>query len=128
MQQILAVGVGGFLGAIARYSLTGWVQRKISPADFPAGTLVVNVIGCLTIGILMTLIVERVWLSEHETARLFLITGILGSLTTFSTFGHDTIELLRQGAVGPAVGNVALNVVVGLVAVTIGLATTRGLG
>ena len=125
MQNLLAVGLGGFLGAIARYTMGGFVDSRLS-TRFPWGTLAVNVLGCLLIGAILGWISSRE--TDSRTTELFLVTGILGSLTTFSTFGHDTIELLRQGAVGPAVGNVALNVVVGLVAVTIGLAATRGLG
>jgi len=125
MQNLLAVGLGGFLGAIARYTMGGFVDSRLS-SRFPWGTLAVNVLGCLMIGVILG------WISSRETVskttELFLVTGILGSLTTFSTFGHDTINLIRQGAVGPAVGNVALNVVVGLIAVTVGLAATRGLG
>ncbi len=125
MQNLLAVGLGGFLGAIARYTMGGFVDSRLS-TRFPWGTLAVNVLGCLMIGVILG------WISSRETVskttELFLVTGILGSLTTFSTFGHDTINLIRQGAVGPAVGNVALNVVVGLIAVTVGLAATRGLG
>ena len=125
MQNLLAVGLGGFLGAIARYKMGEFVDSRLN-TRIPWGTLAVNVLGCLLIGAILG------WLSTREnssrTTELFLVTGILGSLTTFSTFGHDTINLIRQGAVGPAVGNVALNVVVGLVAVTVGLAATRGLG
>ena len=93
---------------------------------FPWGTLAVNVLGCLLIGAILGWASTRENVSE--TTRLFLVTGILGSLTTFSTFGNETIELFRQGATGPAIGNIAMNVVVGLVAVTVGLAISRGLG
>ena len=123
MQNLLAVGLGGFVGAIARYTLGGFVDSRLN-ARFPWGTLPVNVLGCLLIGAILG------WMSTREassrTAELFLVTGILGSLTTFSTFGHDTVELLRQDALGPAAGNIALNVIVGLTAVALGLASTRG--
>ena len=125
MQKLLAVGLGGFLGAIARYTVGGFVDSRFN-TRFPWGTLTVNLLGCLLIGAILG------WVSTREassrTTELFLVTGILGSLTTFSTFGHDTVELLRQGALGPAAGNVALNVIVGLTAVALGLATTRGWG
>ena len=125
MQNLLAVGLGGFLGAIARYTVGGFVNSRFN-TRFPWGTLTVNLLGCLLIGAILG------WVSTREassrTTELFLVTGILGSLTTFSTFGHDTVELLRQGALGPAAGNVALNVIVGLTAVALGLATTRGWG
>ena len=125
MQNLLAVGLGGFLGAIARYTVGGFVDSRFN-TRFPWGTLAVNLLGCLLIGAILG------WVSTREassrTTELFLVTGVLGSLTTFSTFGHDTVELLRQGALGPAAGNVALNVIVGLTAVALGLATTRGWG
>ena len=125
MQNLLAVGLGGFLGAIARYTVGGFVDSRFN-TRFPWGTLTVNLLGCLLIGAILG------WVSTREassrTTELFLVTGILGSLTTFSTFGHDTVELLRQGALGPAAGNVALNVIVGLTAGALGLATTRGWG
>ncbi|MED5446959.1 MAG: fluoride efflux transporter CrcB [Planctomycetota bacterium] len=125
MQNLLAVGLGGFLGAIARYTVGGFVDSRFN-TRFPWGTLTVNLLGCLLIGAILG------WVSTREassrTTELFLVTGVLGSLTTFSTFGHDTVELLRQGALGPAAGNVALNVIVGLTAVALGLATTRGWG
>ena len=93
---------------------------------FPWGTLAVNVLGCLLIGAILGWASTRENVSE--TTRLFLVPGMRGSLTTFSTFGNETIELFRQGATGPAIGNIAMNVVVGLVAVTVGLAISRGLG
>ena len=125
MQNLLAVGLGGFLGAIARYTLGGFVQSRVA-GRFPWGTLAVNVLGCRLIGAILGWASTRENVSE--TTRLFLVTGMLGSLTTFSTFANETIELFRQGATGPAIGNIAMNVVVGLVAVTVGLAIRRGLG
>lgn len=116
MQQLLAVGCGGFLGAVARYSLTGLMHKKF-PGFLPGGTMLVNVLGCLLIGILMALVTEKVWLSEHETLRRFLITGILGSLTTFSTFGYETIELMRETEMRLAAWNVAGNLCLGFAAV-----------
>ena len=125
MQNLLAVGLGGFLGAIARYTVGGLVDSRFN-TRVPCGTLTVNLLGCLLIGAILG------WVSRGEassrTTELLLVTGILGSLTTFATFGQDTVELLRQGALGPAAGNVALNVIVGLTAVALGLATTRGWG
>lgn len=117
MPQILAVGLGGFVGAIARYSLTGLMQRKF-PAFLPAGTLAVNVLGCLIIGVLMGLVIDRE--SIPHTVRLFLITGILGSLTTFSAFGYETFELMREGDMRLAFWNVLGNVCLGFVAVAAG--------
>lgn len=117
MQQVLAVGLGGFIGAIARYTLTGLMQQRFR-AFLPAGTLLVNALGCLVIGILMEFVIERE--SFSETGRLFLITGILGSLTTFSTFGYETVELMRESEMRLAFWNVAANVCIGFSAVWIG--------
>lgn len=114
MQSLLAVGLGGFVGAVSRYALTGWMQLRF-PAFRPAGTLLVNVLGCLLIGLLMGWVTHKPTLSEP--LRLFLITGILGSLTTFSTFGYETVELLRENEVRLAMWNVAANMLLGFSAV-----------
>lgn len=117
MTNLLAVGLGGFLGAIARWQISGFVQTKAGAA-FPLGTLVVNVVGCAAIGAILTLVQERG--SFSPATRLFLVTGFLGALTTFSTFGHETLELLRVGRVAAAGLNVALNAVAGVGAVALG--------
>lgn len=121
----LAVGIGGFVGAIARYqiseSLSGWCVQKYGRA-YPLGTFVVNVIGCLLIGLVMTLAIEK-RLSEH-TQKL-LVTGGLGSLTTFSTFGLDAVNLFREGKTGLAIGYTAANLVIGLIGVVLGIGIGR---
>ena len=122
MIQFLVVGFGGFIGAIARWGLSGFVQRTASQS-FPSGTLLVNALGCLLLGALMGAADGRAWLSEE--GRLFLTIGILGSFTTFSTFGYDTIALFRGGDMPMALANVVLNLVVGLAAVLAGHALTR---
>ncbi len=118
MQQILAVGFGGFIGAVSRFALTGFLQKRFL-AFTPAGTLFVNVLGCLLIGGLMAVVVNRPN-DFNPTLRLFLITGILGSMTTFSTFGYETVELLREERFRPALLNVVANLAVGLPAVVVG--------
>ena len=117
MQQIFAVGLGGFLGAVARYIATGLMQRAC-PAFLPAGTLLVNVVGCFAIGIVMAFVGQRALVSE--TWRLFLATGILGGLTTFSAFGYESVELLREQNLRLAFLNVAANLVLGFSAVWLG--------
>ncbi len=124
MTKLLVIGLGGFLGAIARYGASGWVQARAG-ADFPAGTLAVNAIGCLLLGVLMTLVETR-QVFGPET-RNFLAIGILGSFTTFSTFGYETLELARVGAFRLAGLNIAGNVALGLTAVWIGRSGTRWL-
>ena len=127
MKQILAVGLGGFIGAVSRYSLGGLVDKVIQDKlqrPIPAGTFVVNALGCLLIGALMTYIQSR---ELPDSVRLFMVTGILGSLTTFSTFGYDPINLLEKSELGLATGNVAANLVVGFLFVWLGMVTTKSL-
>jgi CrcB protein len=116
MLKLLVIGIGGFLGAIARYGISGLVHRHFS-GSFPVGTLCVNVLGCLVIGAL-TALLERQLLTP--TQRLFLMVGLLGSLTTFSTFGYETLELMRDGNWSATLANVAANVALGLAAVWLG--------
>lgn len=134
--QVLVVGCGGFIGAVARFVLTG-VTRSLF-RQFPTfGTLVVNVIGCFVIGMLMGWVVdisgENVTSDDHRTPlpefwRLVLITGLLGSLTTFSTFAWETLEYAREDNWPAASWNFALNVVVGFAAVWLGRILIRGWG
>jgi len=93
-QNILWIGLGGFIGAVTRYLVSGWIQRLSLWSEFPLGTLGVNVISCLLIGFISGL-TDRVELfSPH--ARLFIFIGILGSFSTFSTFGYEAMALLRD--------------------------------
>ncbi len=122
--RVLLVGLGGFLGAVARY-LGGAAIARLLPPTFPFGTFVVNAVGCLLIGALAVLTDERLVLGTR--ARLFLLVGVLGGFTTFSSFGYETITLLRQGSQWLAAVNVVGHVVVGLLAVWLGAVVMRGL-
>lgn len=114
----IAVGLGGFAGALARFYISGAVARA-SGDDFSfLGTLSVNLIGCFLIGVLSVL-ASRSQLSP--LMQKCLVTGFLGALTTFSTFALDSLNLLQAGRVGAAVANVLLNVVFGLLLVWAGL-------
>jgi CrcB protein len=119
MKQILIVGLGGFLGSVARYKLGGLVLHHWSDWRFPLGTFAVNVLGCLAAGILAGA-VERQGLFSADT-RLFLFTGFLGGFTTFSAFGLDAVFLMRRGHFGIAVSYVLLSVLCGLAAVWLGM-------
>lgn len=125
MLQILVIGFGGFLGTVARFGLSGLVHRQFGDS-FPYGTLVVNVLGCLVIGILMYFIEDRPMFGP--TARLFLTIGLLGGFTTFSSFGYETVELLRHGNYRSAAVSVSANVFLGMGAVWAGRALMKPLG
>jgi CrcB protein len=125
MTKILLVGLGGFVGALSRYGLSGIVHRQVG-GSFPYGTLVVNVLGCLAVGGFLHLVEDRSMLGPG--ARVFLSIGLLGGFTTFSSFGYETVELLRAREAGLAVLNVAGNLVLGLSAVWLGRAILRGFG
>ncbi len=94
MEKYLFIGLGGFLGSIARYTLSTAVYRAAGES-FPYGTLAVNIIGCFIIGLLMTLFQEQIIVNQN--IRLFLIVGILGGFTTFSSFSYETFALMKAG-------------------------------
>ena len=117
MYKCFLIFFGSGIGGVCRYALSGWVQR-FSDGRFPAGTLAVNVIGCLLIGLLTGGFSGR--LLVREEYRIALIVGILGGFTTFSAFGMETFALLNDGQFARAAVNVALSVGAGLTAVWIG--------
>lgn len=117
MNNVLLVGVGGFLGSILRYLLSGYVQQS-SKSIFPYGTLAVNVTGCFAIGFLAQLAENRGVFSSE--ARAFVFIGILGGFTTFSSFGNESLNLARDAQWLNALANIGLNVFLGLLAVWLG--------
>ena len=123
MWQALLVGTGGFLGSVLRYGLSGLVHRLAPFATFPYGTLAVNVTGCLAIGVLGGLTESRQLLGPD--LRLFLFLGLLGGFTTFSTFGYETLALLRDSEQLRAATNVLMQVFAGLSAVWLGYSLSR---
>ncbi|MGI9309252.1 MAG: fluoride efflux transporter CrcB [Gammaproteobacteria bacterium] len=116
--QVLLVGAGGFIGSALRFIVSSWAQRSALIAGFPLGTLVVNVIGCLLIGVLSGLAEQRQLLEPGQ--RLFLSVGILGGFTTFSTFAFETVSLLQEADVARAIINVLLQVTLGCIAALLG--------
>lgn len=119
MKDILLVGLGGFIGSVARYKLGGLVLHLTAQQRFPFGTFAVNVAGCLVIGLLAGF-AERHELFGPGT-RLFLFTGLLGGFTTFSAFGLDAMFLVRRGEPALAALYAAASVVLGIAAVWLGL-------
>ena len=123
MKAVLLVALGGAVGSVARYKLSGLVLHHTIDWRFPAGTFTVNVLGCLVAGVLAGLAEKHDLLSPE--ARLLLFTGLLGGFTTFSAFGLETMHLLKRGDLGVAAANVVLSVVAGLAALWLGLASVR---
>jgi len=107
-QTILAIGSGGFIGAILRAYLNGLISHKV-PHDLPYGTLGVNLIGSFIMGILIAYFMYTTFFSL--TVKSFLSTGILGALTTYSTFAIESFLLLKGGHILLATLNVSLNAI-----------------
>jgi CrcB protein len=118
MRMILLVGLGGAAGSMLRYWLGGLVQDRMGTAAFPTGTLAVNVVGCLAIGVLAYLIDSRG--AAGPELRALLMIGVLGGFTTFSAFGNETLNLIRDGEAALAGTNVVASVALGLGAVWLG--------
>jgi len=108
----LLVGSGGFIGAVLRYGLSGLVQNAAPLSTFPWGTVVVNLLGCLLIGVIAGLVESRQLFTPE--VRIFALIGVLGGFTTFSTFGYEAIALLRGAEYLRAVAYVGIQVFAGL--------------
>lgn len=120
--KCMVVGLGGFLGANARYLIGGWVQERYG-ASFPYGTLLVNVTGCFILGLFARLALELPW---REEWRLFVAIGFLGAYTTFSTFGYETLQLIAEGRrYHLAALNILASVFIGLFAAYGGVVAAR---
>ncbi len=117
MEKYLFIGLGGFLGSIARFGIASFIQNK-TESLFPYGTMVVNIAGCFIIGLLMTLFQERIIVSQN--IRLFLIIGILGGFTTFSSFSYDTFAMMKSGNLFGAGLNAGMSLFGCLIATVVG--------
>ncbi len=117
MLRLLLIFFAGGCGCLLRYGLAGWVQR-FGNGSFPAGTLIVNVIGCVAIGFPASLFTGPMLIREEY--RLAVLVGLLGGFTTFSTFGYETIMLTGNGQFGLAALNVLLSNGLGLAAAWLG--------
>ncbi len=121
--RIAAVAIGGALGSVARYLVGVWLVA-LWGERFPLATLLVNVAGCFALGLLM----HEAWAPATRHASLWhagVTVGLLGGLTTFSTFGYQTVRHLDAGEPVLALANVALNLVLGLAAAGAGLWLSR---
>ncbi len=117
----LLIGIGGFLGANARYLVAGWITARLG-ASFPYGTLVINVSGSFILGFFLIFISERL---VHANWRLFFAIGFLGAYTTFSTFSFENFALIQERSYVLALANMLGSVFLGLMAVVAGIVVAR---
>ena len=122
--QLLLIGIGGFVGAVARYLVDGWVTR-LTGAGFPWGTLVINVSGSLLVGVLFAASVERATLPAELRGPVMI--GFIGAYTTFSTFMLEAWRLFEDGSFVLAALDLGGSVALGLAAVGVGLAIGRAI-
>ncbi len=118
------IAIGGAIGAVARYQIAAMIQARV-PVGFPYGTFVVNVTGCLMMGVTMALLTERLVL--HPNWRFLIPIGFIGAYTTFSTFELETFAAVSEGAWAIAAANVVGSMVAGYAALWAGFAAARAL-
>jgi fluoride exporter len=121
LMNVLVVGVGGFIGSVLRYLVALWTQSR-GWTTFPWATLIVNVVGCFLVTLIVTIATAT---TMPANLRLFLTTGILGGMTTYSTFDYETTKLFQEGAPMSAVANVSMTLVACFVAGLLGIALAR---
>ncbi len=122
MTQVLAIAAGGAIGALLRYWMSTAVYAAVG-RGFPYGTLAVNVLGSLAMGVFFVLLVER--LAADSVWRAALLIGVLGAFTTFSTFSIETLNLIEEGAYNRALANIGLSVVLCVAAAWLGVKLGR---
>ena len=122
MTQVLAIGIGGAIGSLLRFWMSTWVH-SFAGRGFPYGTLTVNVLGCLVMGVLFVLFTER--FSDNAVLRAGMLIGVLGGFTTFSSFSIETFNLIEQGAHLEALANMALSLALCVGATWIGVILGR---
>jgi CrcB protein len=122
LSKLIVVALGGAIGAVARYRLGGLINSRL-PMQFPLGTFVINITGSFIIGFFLALVSQRI--TVHPNWRLLIAVGFVGAYTTFSTFEFETLKLIEDGSVVSAALNVMLSVVLGFIAVWLGVTAAR---
>jgi CrcB protein len=122
MIKLLIIGAGGFLGAILRYEISGWTHKLVG-GSFPYGTLSVNVLGSFFLGFFLVLANTRFLIPDAY--KSLIAVGLLGAFTTFSTFSYETMALLQINLLKQAILNIMLNLILGLIAVWLGIIAAR---
>jgi len=120
--QLVAIGIGGALGSVARYGMSTWIY-SILGRDFPYGTFIVNITGCILIGFLFVLFTDM--LSNNTVLRAGVLIGVLGGYTTFSSFSIEAFNLIEQGDLFKSLTYMVGSVVVGLFGTWVGVLLGR---
>lgn len=123
MQSFLLVGLGGALGAMGRYGVGIWVGR-LHASPFPLGTFTVNILGSLAMGVLVGMLARFTPAWQNE-ARLLIAVGLLGGFTTFSAYSLDIVTLIERNQIGIAAFYALLSVLIGVIALFLGLFVAR---
>ena len=113
--SLLYIGLGGFIGAISRWGVSQIIRKATDDGAFPLPTLIVNLVGCLGIGVAYS-----IW-ENNNSAKLIIIIGFLGGFTTFSTFAYETLSLIKSGNIITAISYVTLSSVIGVFLVWVGM-------
>lgn len=124
ISKIVLIAVLGAAGTLARYGLSGWVQRATG-GGFPWGTLAVNISGCFLFGLVWA--VSEGWFSIKPEYRMIALVGFMGAFTTFSTFAFETVQLLREAQWWSAFLNVAAQNLSGILFLFLGLAVGKAI-
>ncbi len=123
MLKYICIFIGGGLGSFARYYV-GILSGKLLGISYPFGTLIANILGCLFLGFILTLLMNKTG-TFHNNLKLFTATGIAGGFTTFSTFSYETISLIKQGQIIAGISYVILSILLGLAFMGLGIYLAR---
>lgn len=123
--SLFMVAIGGAVGSVSRFTLSHFLSQQFNPWIFPTATFLINVVGCLFIGVLAGVGERYQWLTTD--LRLLLMTGVLGGFTTFSAFGLETFALIRREELMVALAYSLFSIIFGLIFVWLGHALVTGL-